>query len=83
MRPLCRCRGREGNSNDRIARHRLVWLAIKLVVTQFCRTKDHEIINEGTVCSQKRDAVFAPPAASYELAVAWPIAWSGVSLASR
>ena len=25
-----------------------VRLAMKLVVAQFCRTKDHEIINEGT-----------------------------------
>ena len=28
----------------------LVWLAMKLVVTQFCRAKDHEIINEGAEC---------------------------------
>ena len=53
-----------------IVRHRLVRLAIKFVVAQFCRTKDHEIINEGAVCGQKRDAVFAPPPASYEPAFA-------------
>ena len=41
---------REGNSNGRIVRHRLMRLAIKHVVAQFCRTKDHEIINEGAVC---------------------------------
>ena len=43
-------RAHEGNSNGRIVRHRLVWLAIKLVVAQFYRTKDHEIINEGVEC---------------------------------
>ena len=50
--------------------HHLVWFAIKLVVAQFCRTKDHEIINEGTACGQKHDAVFAPPPARYKPAVA-------------
>ena len=34
-------------SNGRIVRHRLVRLVMKLVVAQFCRAKDHEIINEG------------------------------------
>ena len=70
IRPFSCCGAREGNNNDRIVCHRLVRLAIKLIVAQLCRTKDHEIINEATVCSQKRDAVFVPPPASYEPAVA-------------
>ena len=45
--PFPYCRPREGNSNGRIVCHRLVRLAIKLVVAQFCRANDHEIINKG------------------------------------
>ena len=70
IRPLSHCRAREGNSNDRIVCHRLMWLAIKFVVAQFRSTMNHEIINESAVCGQKRDAVFAPPPASYKPAVA-------------
>ena len=58
------CRARDGNSNGRIVRHRLVQLAMKLLVAQFCRAKDHEIINEGAECVcavRKHDTVFAPP----------------------
>ena len=43
-------------------------LVMKLVVAQFVRAKDHEIINEGA--ERKYDAVFAPPPASYEPATA-------------
>ena len=57
-----------GNSNGRIVRHRLVRLAIKLVVAQFRRTNG--IMKAQSVCGQKRDAVFAPPPASYEPVVA-------------
>ena len=35
-------------SNGKNVCHRLVRFAMKLVVAQFCRAKDHEIINEGT-----------------------------------
>ena len=55
--PLPRCGAREGNSNGRIVHHRLVRLAMKLVVAQFCRAKDHEIINEGTVCERSEKAM--------------------------
>ena len=34
-----------------------VWLAMKLVVAQFCRAKDQEIINEGTECVQSENAM--------------------------
>ena len=50
MRPFPGCVAREGNNNGRIVRHRLVRLAMKLVVAQFCRAKDHEIINESAEC---------------------------------
>ena len=43
-----RCGAHEGNSNGKIVRHRLMRLALKLIVAQFCRAKDHEIVNEGT-----------------------------------
>ena len=33
-----------------------MWLAMKLVVAQFCRTKDHKIINEGAECVQSENA---------------------------
>ena len=42
---------------------------MKLVVAQFCRAKDHEIISESAECVQSENAmhaVFAPPPASYE-----------------
>ena len=69
--PFPNCRAHEGNSNGRIVRHCLARLAIKLVVVQFCRTKDHEIINEGAECVRSEgDAVSVPPPASYEPAVA-------------
>ena len=60
------------NSNGRIVRHRLVQLAMKLVVVQFCREKDHESMKAQSVCAVRklRDAVFAPPPASYEPAAA-------------
>ena len=45
----------EGNSNGGIVRHRLVRRAMKLVVAQFCRAKDHEIINGGTECVQSEN----------------------------
>ena len=44
-----------------------VWLAMKLVVAQFCRTKDHEIINEGAECERSENAMqfSKPPPARY------------------
>ena len=45
----------EGNNNGRIVSHRLVPLAMKLVVAQFCRAK--EIINEGAECVQSENAM--------------------------
>ena len=48
--PLLSCAAHEGNSHSRIVRHRLMRLAMKLVVARFCRAKDHEIINEGAEC---------------------------------
>ena len=48
--PSSRCGACKGNSNGRIVRHRLVRLAMKLIVAQFCGAKDHEIINEGAEC---------------------------------
>ena len=48
---------REENSNRRIVHHRLVRLAMKLVVAQLCRAKDHEIINEGTECVRSENAM--------------------------
>ena len=41
------CVACKGNSNGRIVRHRLVQLAMKLVVARFCRAKVHE---EGAEC---------------------------------
>ena len=44
-------------------------LAMKFIVAQFFRAEDHKIINEGAArvfVVRKRDAVFAPPPASYE-----------------
>ena len=32
-------------------------LAMKLVVAQFCRAKDHEIINEGTECEKSENVM--------------------------
>ena len=63
-----------GNSNGRIVRHRLMWLAMKLVVAQFCKAKDHESMKAQSVCGQKRDEVFAPPPASCVPASMQPIA---------
>ena len=37
--------------------HHLVGLGMKLVVAQFCRVKDHEIINEGTECEWPENAM--------------------------
>ena len=48
---------REGNSNGRIVHHRLVWLAMKLIVAQFCRAKDNETINEGAECVWSENAM--------------------------
>ena len=59
---------RTKETNGRIVRHRLVRLAIKLVVAHFRRTNG--IMKAQSVCGQKRDAVFAPPPASYEPVVA-------------
>ena len=50
-------RARETAMAGRIVRHRLVRLAMKLVVAQFCRAKDHEIINEGTECVQSENVM--------------------------
>ena len=47
----------KGNSNGRIVHQHLVWLVMKLVVVQFCRAKDHEIINEGTECVRSENAM--------------------------
>ena len=33
------------------------WLAMKLVEAQFCRAKDHKIINEGAECVQSENAM--------------------------
>ena len=55
--PFPRCGAHEGNSNDRIVRHHLVRLGMKLVVAQFCRAKDHEIINEGVECERSENAM--------------------------
>ena len=48
--PFPCCGVRKGNSNGRIVRHLLVRLAMKLIVAQFCRAIDYEIINEGEEC---------------------------------
>ena len=40
-----------------IVRHRLMQLAMKLVVARFCRAKDHEIINEDTECERSENAM--------------------------
>ena len=48
-----RCGVHEGNSNGRIVRHRLVRLAMKLVVAQFWRAK----VNEGTECVQSENVM--------------------------
>ena len=55
--PFSRCGAREGNSNGRIVRHRLVWLKMKLRVAQFCRAKDQKIINEGAECEWPENAM--------------------------
>ena len=55
--PFPRCGAREGNSNDRIICHRLVRLAMKLVVAQFWRAKENEIINEGAECELSENAM--------------------------
>ena len=63
-------RAREENSSGRIVHHCLMWLAMKLVVAQFCRAKDHEIINEGAECVQSENAMqfFASPQACRHVA---------------
>ena len=48
---------REGNSNGRIVRHRLVRLVMQLVVAQFYRVKDHEMIDEGAECMRSENAM--------------------------
>ena len=54
-------RARETAMACRIVRHRLVQLAKKVVVAQFCKAKDHESTKAQSVCVvRKRDAVFAP-----------------------
>ena len=55
--PFPRCVAREGNSNGRIVRHRFVRLVMKLVVAQFCRANENEIINEGAECVQSENAM--------------------------
>ena len=47
-----------GNSNARIVRHRLVRFAMKLVVAQFRRAKDHESMKVQSVCVQKTRCSF-------------------------
>ena len=37
--------------------HRLMRLAMKLIVAQFCRAKDHETINEGTEYARSENAM--------------------------
>ena len=70
--PFPFCGACKGNSNGRIVHHRLMQLAMKLVVAQFCRAKDREVINKGAECVRVRkcDAAFTPPPPSYEPAVA-------------
>ena len=51
------CGAREGNSNGKIVRHRLVRLAMKLIVAQFCGAKNQEIINEGAECERSENAM--------------------------
>ena len=51
------CVACEGNSKDRIVCHRLVRLAMNLIVARFCMTKDHEIINEGAECERSENAM--------------------------
>ena len=55
--PFSRCGVCKGNSNGRIVRHWLAQLAMKLVVAQFCRPKNHEIINEGAECERSENAM--------------------------
>ena len=55
--PLSSCGAHKGNSNGRIVRHRLVWLVMKVIVAQFCRAKDHEVINESAECVRSENAV--------------------------
>ena len=51
--------------------------AMKLIVAQFSRAKDHESMKAQSVCAvRKRDTVFTPLPASYEPAAAQPIASS-------
>ena len=47
-----------GNSNGKVIRHRLVRLAMKLVVAQLCRAKDHELVKAQSVCGQKTQCSF-------------------------
>ena len=54
-----------GNSNGRIVHHRLMWLAMKLVVAQFCRAKDHESMKVQSECGQKTRCSFRTTPASY------------------
>ena len=41
-----------GNSNGKIVRHRVVWLAMKFVVALFCMAKDHEAMKAQSVWSE-------------------------------
>ena len=66
-----------GNSNGKIVRHRLAWLAMKLVVAQFCRVMDHESMKVQSVWSQKKGSSFRT--ACHRTANRFV----GVSLASR
>ena len=61
-----------GNSNGRIVRHCLMPLAMKLVVAQFFRAKDHESMKEQIVCGQKMQCTTT--SYSYEPAAVQPIA---------
>ena len=65
-----------GNSNGRIVHHRLMHLAMELIVVQFCRAKDHESMKVQSMCGQKTRCSFTPSPASYEPANAQPIALS-------
>ena len=56
-RPLSSLWSMRGKQQGRIACHRLMRLAMKLVVAQFSRAKDHEIINEGIECLWSENAM--------------------------
>ena len=78
------CGAHEGNSNGKIVHHRLVRLAMKHIVAQFCRAKDHEIFNEGTECvrlenvmqflhNHQLDTSLPPHSQSLSQCYRWPV----------